>query len=479
MLQKKCILLLLGGVVCVCAAGCEEDPSLQAGKDGAATVRPVNHKPGQAAPPPAGATTAPSTAPAASPAAAATPQAGPVPIHKPSDPPRDESAEGNPTPDPQNVRLTREQYQLFDDLRQESLKLQMKLDDLQEQNERLTRALVDSRDTGRSLQDNLQRATIVQEIQRRELVELKERFGPAAKATPRNKTHSTTAPVEASRSVPKDPVDLLREITRLRRGNEKLRLQLQLARLDAPNAREKVLLKLGEETEQNEKLEKLNRRLSHMVVAQADQIRKLQARGEKLDHIQAEHAEQIAQIDRRMRKELATRELNLAEAQKRLGALRDQLARREYEIRLLKEQLASQPSEPAGSARKAEPAVSEIASAPAVAAAAPPAEPAPAAAAKPAPVETSAAPVRELSPAAAPASQAVTGNITAIKGLMVMIDAGKNNGVEDGMRLIVYRDDKFIGYLRVEQTAQKESACTFTRQILPPRVGDNVIDRLE
>jgi hypothetical protein len=109
-------------------------------------------------------------------------------------------------------------------------------------------------------------------------------------------------------------------------------------------------------------------------------------------------------------------------------------------------------------------------------------EPAPrpvqAAAPKPAPVKT---PVQAVvaPPVVRSLDDPIAGSITAVKGLMVMVDVGKDYGVDEGMRLIAYRDDKFVGYLRVEQVGLREAACTFSRQILPPQIGDHVVDRLE
>ena len=56
---------------------------------------------------------------------------------------------------------------------------------------------------------------------------------------------------------------------------------------------------------------------------------------------------------------------------------------------------------------------------------------------------------------------------------------GEEAGLEEGMRLIAYRNDRFIGYLRVEEVSTREAACSFTRKIIEPKAGDSVIDRLE
>jgi hypothetical protein len=489
MLQKMEILLFLGGVVLFCAVGCEEDASVQ--------VRPVNNQPGKAAPFPAGATTQPAARPT-EPAPAVKSSDKPVAIHKASQSPTDAKILRQPFA--KNSELSPKQVHLFDSMRQESLKLQMQLDELHVQNERLTRALLDSRNTGRSLQSNLQRSTIVQEIQKRELRELQGRLGQTATASDA-KDAAETAQVAQS-----DPANLMLEIGRLRGKTEKLRLQLQLAQLDTPDARQKVLVKLGETAEQNEKLETLNRKLSHMVVAQSDQIRELRQREEELNHLQADHADQIANMSRQTRKELATMEIKIVEDRKHIDGLKDQIARRDSEIRTLKEQLTAAKTVPAASKIAAAPKpekqptpvsqkrpvlikVAPVEPADTVAAAPEPViEPAPRPIKRPAPKPTPekapqqavvAPPVFSENPETAPIDQPIAGKITAVKGHMVMVDVGKNLGVEPGMRLISYREDKFVGYLRVEQVARREAACSFSRQILPPRIGDHVVDRLE
>ena len=83
---------------------------------------------------------------------------------------------------------------------------------------------------------------------------------------------------------------------------------------------------------------------------------------------------------------------------------------------------------------------------------------------------------QKLSP---PRIKPIAGKISAVDELMIMVDIGKEAGLEEGMRLIAYRDDKFIGYLRVEEVSSSEAACSFTRKIVEPKTGDNVIDRLE
>lgn len=473
MLRKISIALLLGLGVFLCTAGCEEEKSVQAGRAGSPnpTARPVNNQPGKSPPLPAPATTTRPASSAKAPAPEAPPSAGPIPIRRKRKPAKQAKAaisqkaskktEKDKTHSVRNIELTREQFQLFDTLRQNSLKLQMKLDEFRERNDRLTRALVDSRETGRQLQDTLRRSTIVQEIQKRELLEFKDRVGQGSAVGDTSAKSKTSARPGGAK---KSPVDLMDEVRRLRRKNEKLQLQLQLAQLDAPDTRQKVLLKLGKVTERNETLETLNRKLSHMVVEQDGQIKTFQKRETEFRNRQADHAAQMARMERERRKQLAARELKLAEVSKRIAALKTEATEKDRRIALLQKEKA-------------------IASARPVSA---PPKPTPPAKAKPAMVAAvKADPVPAVAPqppavSATPKVNApISGKITALKGLMVMVDIGSDQGLEDGMRLIVYREDKFIGYLRVEKTNRSESACTFTRQILRPKLGDNVIDRLE
>lgn len=438
-------MLRMAMAVCLGLAGCEESSTVQPVRSGAATTtRPAN--------PPSLATTRPLAAPTSQPMAEKTPLLsvppnGPVPIRRTEVPPLP-AGEARVSFDEDHPSFTADPARQIEILRQSNLRLQMKLDDLQEKNDQLTRALLDSRDAGRSLQENLQRSAIVQEIQRRELRELKDRLGEQIAAERQAAHPATDAAAPAEEEPSKDPMRLLRDLARLRRENEKLRLQLRLVQRDTPDARHPVLLKLGEVTEENEKLQRLNRKLSHTVVVQADQIRQLQARQEEWNRQRVEYTEKLARLEQQRRKELADLELRLARQEQELAALRRAQASAE----------ASSSPSPAGASAAREPA--ETAG-----------EPSPTATPAPSPGTEVASPPATAAP--------LTGTISAIKGLLVLIDIGKRDGLEEGMRLIVYREDQFVGYLRVEQVGLREAACTFTRQILPARVGDHVIDRLE
>ncbi len=490
LLQKILLLFMLGLAVLFCAVGCDENASMQTGP--ASTARPVNNQPGSAVELPSPATQPasaenPATQPADAPVAIRKPDAAAMPAAEP------QPAAGVENAQPDSLQNIPPQHvQLYDSLKQQSLKLQMKIDELQEQNEKLTRALVDAREVGRTQQDNYQRSTIVQEIQKRELLELKEQLGQVSAKPAAGSSAGSVAPVEPGQAMAQgDSTNLMLQLAQLRRANEKLQLQLRLAKLDTPDARQKVLVQLGETIEQNEKLEKINRELSHMVVTQSDEIRSLQKRQDESSQQQTDHAEQIARMDRRTRKELATLEIQLAESRKLIATLKNDVAQRDYQIRTLNEQIATAPAQKKDRPA-ARPVLVKVAAIETASTAAPTAakqiaqnesstvsdeQPVIAAAVKAdlAPAKTVVAPPvtrREI-------TQPIAGRITAINGLMVMVDVGKDFGLEEGMRLISYREDKFVGYLRVEQVNTREAVCTFSRQILPPQVGDHVVDRLE
>ncbi len=73
----------------------------------------------------------------------------------------------------------------------------------------------------------------------------------------------------------------------------------------------------------------------------------------------------------------------------------------------------------------------------------------------------------------------IIGQIKTVNGQKIVIDMGSKNGLEKGMRMIVFRGDKFIGYLRMDEIGQAESSGTIVRQVLEPKVGDKVIDKLQ
>ncbi len=82
-------------------------------------------------------------------------------------------------------------------------------------------------------------------------------------------------------------------------------------------------------------------------------------------------------------------------------------------------------------------------------------------------------------PVASPAgSTTIKGTISRIQGKTITIDIGSDNDVRKGMRFIVYRNDKFVGYLHIIEVLKNESLGTLTRKIRSPERGDTVADKL-
>lgn len=72
----------------------------------------------------------------------------------------------------------------------------------------------------------------------------------------------------------------------------------------------------------------------------------------------------------------------------------------------------------------------------------------------------------------------VLGEITAIQDGVASIDIGKANGVDKGMRLIVYRGGNFVGYLNISNVTTNQAAGLITLSEMDPQVGDSVTNRL-
>jgi Tfp pilus assembly protein FimV len=75
-------------------------------------------------------------------------------------------------------------------------------------------------------------------------------------------------------------------------------------------------------------------------------------------------------------------------------------------------------------------------------------------------------------------TEKVLGQITAIEDGVASIDIGKANGVDKGMRLIVYRGSNFVGYLNVSNVTTTQAAGLITLSEMAPQVGDSVTNKL-
>lgn len=312
-----------------------------------------------------------------------------------------------------------QQLAIFDQLQQRILKLQVELQEAKKQNERFRQSLIESRDTAGRLQSEVNRAAVVQEIQRREIEELRQRLARAS----RPESADEAAPATLNEEEDEQRVDALVEVGRLRRLNEKLELQLKLAAIEDPDEKaRKLLAQLQETNETLQKVEALRRQLSSLVVKQADEIRLLRERQEALDK-----------------------------------QIRDLQASPPPAVVAATTQPVTLPEPPAVTTQPAE-------------AKTPPAD---TASTQPAdePADTT-----EVAPAK---PKRLHGKLTDVNDITIVINAGRDKGVQKGMRLIVYRDDKFIGYLDIVEVRDEEAAGTMNQRIRDPQVGDSVIDRLE
>ncbi len=92
--------------------------------------------------------------------------------------------------------------------------------------------------------------------------------------------------------------------------------------------------------------------------------------------------------------------------------------------------------------------------------------------------ELEARPKKARSPKAASAQKKILATITAVKDNVASIDRGTRHGVGKGMRLIIYRDDKFIGYLSVAVVDLDQAAGFVTTKALDVKAGDKVTNSL-
>ncbi|NBB94713.1 MAG: hypothetical protein GVY16_03135 [Planctomycetes bacterium] len=68
----------------------------------------------------------------------------------------------------------------------------------------------------------------------------------------------------------------------------------------------------------------------------------------------------------------------------------------------------------------------------------------------------------------------IAGTITAVEGNLASANVGSAHGVKDGMMLIVYRGDQFVGHLKVEEVEVNESAGMVVNKRLDPIQGDRI-----
>jgi len=68
----------------------------------------------------------------------------------------------------------------------------------------------------------------------------------------------------------------------------------------------------------------------------------------------------------------------------------------------------------------------------------------------------------------------VNATILAVSEGIASINAGTAKGVKAGMRLVVYRDDRFVGYLKISEVDAQEAAGIMVDSVLTAQRGDKV-----
>jgi len=75
------------------------------------------------------------------------------------------------------------------------------------------------------------------------------------------------------------------------------------------------------------------------------------------------------------------------------------------------------------------------------------------------------------------AAAGLSGTIKRVKGELASINIGSAQGVVRGQKLLIYRNANFVGYLRIDDVDQGESAGTIVDKQLDPVAGDKVTSR--
>ncbi|MCD4824780.1 MAG: hypothetical protein K8S55_09235 [Phycisphaerae bacterium] len=390
-------------------------------------------------------------------------QASPAPrpiAAKPTPKPVKTSPTPMPPAPPLEIRkLSDQQIALYNNLQQKNLQLLLDLRSAEEHNLKLRRALLESRKLGSKFRAKENQNNVTIEMQKREICELNKKLkhGGRAVGDKASLVSRKKAELESSKAIA--------ELKRLKDAHEKLQIRYKLARMSDPARKvRKLLVEVQNLNAKIQSLEATHRKLAHTVVTQSDKNRALQERYAGLIHEFTElkkTLQKAIQQVRLARKETARQQNAAAAATRQAKRLARQLAQAKRAAAIAAK---TRPAPP-----KATPA--KPAAKPKRIAARTKPKTAPAKPAKPA--------KRTRKPAAPIDGTHLAGKITAIKDMVVLVNLGKQHGLEKGMRLIVYRDDQFVGYLRVEEIGKAEAAGVLTRKILDPKVGDNVIDRLE
>jgi hypothetical protein len=73
----------------------------------------------------------------------------------------------------------------------------------------------------------------------------------------------------------------------------------------------------------------------------------------------------------------------------------------------------------------------------------------------------------------------ISGTIRSISGAVVTVSIGRTAGMKPGTKLIVFRDGTFVGYLLIDRVADTTSTGAMSRTIRKPAAGDTVTDRID
>ena len=76
---------------------------------------------------------------------------------------------------------------------------------------------------------------------------------------------------------------------------------------------------------------------------------------------------------------------------------------------------------------------------------------------------------------AAPAN--IKGQVTTVKGDLLSINIGSAKGVREGMLLVIYRNDKFVGYLRIDEVEIDQAVGVIVEKKFDPQKGDGVMPK--
>ena len=315
-------------------------------------------------------------------------------------------------------------------------------------NSALAQALIESRKISSRLQDDILRNAINRENQKREIRELKERLTQLDTLDENPKPFvQTVQSAQMAQSAEK--------IEELRKLNSKLAHTVTRQAEEIKTREQKQGILAGQVAELRKKTTDIRRKTKQRIAAMERRIAEKNDLIAVAKQIEQTKAQQEEQALRKQTQELKAQIASLHnEMEQQTALLESRIAEKNSLIATMRQTILPAPAKPTSTA-DVQPSRSEVSAMPDIAKGKP------------------------LSPVEPKKFKPIAGKISAVDELMIMVDIGEEAGLEEGMRLIAYRNDRFIGYLRVEEVSTREAACSFTRKIIEPKPGDNVIDRLE